>query len=90
LYKNLSFCPVQANNIVSIHNFVTTFSNPQIYDFPKHWPRNDRGATIVPVNGENRKRIEQRFYMQPGTEAALEVESVEELCNFNVYEEFTL
>ena len=61
-----------------------------MYEFPKHWPQNDKGATIIPVTGENRKRIEQRFYSQPGTEAAVEINSIEELCNFNIYEKFTM
>lgn len=58
--------------------------------FPKYWPRTDRSVNIIPpVNSELTKAITERFgKIYRSVSFKMEILSIEELCNFNVYATF--
>ena len=61
------------------------------YNFPRHWPRSDRGVTIIPVKQDVYRRLERLFQSKLiAGQSNLQIQSIEELCNFNTYEAFTM
>ena len=58
--------------------------------FPKYWPRTNRSVNIIPpINEELTKAITERFgKIYRKMPFKMDILSIEELCNFNVYEKF--
>lgn len=61
------------------------------HEIPKHWPRNDRGVNIIPIKADLFTHIQALFFNSSNNILSkAEIQSIEELCNWNTYDNYLM